>query len=232
MDEAGGTTALRIRFFSTVNDPARSANRDGSEDVGLLEGAGRLVSRATVRVRIDANELTTTAVFLRTLSALLLSGLRRIMLVLPALLLNGLTDRSLRLCNAEVTRNVGHVTSAVSGAHLVVDLLIRRTLRMSVRFISVNPVLSDLLRVVRRVSGLSINAAVGEALRTASANDGETMNVHTNEENSARHRNEIIAAAVLYLGSRRRVRRAHVRLEMILILRRVRRILYSERVLT
>lgn len=125
---------------------------------------------------------------------------------------------------------MGNVAGAVGRSNLVVGLFVRRADGMNIGLVGVYPILSILLRVVRRVDGLGVYASIGQTFREASAYNGNQMDVYSNEEDSASDGDQIVAAAIFYLGGRGRIGDAYVRFNVIFF-RRVRRIFDSERFL-
>lgn len=136
----------------------------------------------------------------------------------------------LRRRDSQVKGNVCNVPSTVCRSNLVMGLFVRRANGMDVSFICVNPILGVFLWVVRRVNCLGVNSSIGQTFRQPSAYNGNQMYVYANEQDCPSDGHEIIASSILYLGRRRGIRYAHVRLNVVTF-RRVRGIFNGQRVL-
>ena len=117
--------------------------------------------------------------FLQTFDTFLLYQLQEIILVFSTLFLGKFTCQSLQFNGTWVTQSIDRMTDTINETCLVISLLVEHSLKVSIKFSYITPILDSFFQVVEHIDNLDIGTTMQRTLQTTDTSSNRTVSICT-----------------------------------------------------
>ena len=132
--------------------------------IDFLWQTNHFIDKATVEIKICTRWLAASTVFLQTFDTFLLYQLQEIILVFSPLFLGKFTCQALQFNGTWVTQSIDRMTDTINETCLVISLLVEHSLKVSIKFSYITPILDSFFQVVEHIDNLDIGTTMQRTL--------------------------------------------------------------------